>query len=93
MLDNTIIVYTSDNAARHHSIGVDWPMFVLGNLAGKLKSNGRYLAYPQYGTCWSQTHYLQLVHHFVPSSRRTARSFRTARPVVGQGEGPGGPIE
>ena len=49
MLDNTIIVYTSDNAARHHSIGVDWPMFVLGNLAGKLKSNGRYLAYPQYG--------------------------------------------
>lgn len=48
MLDNTIIVYTSDNAARHHSIGVDWPMLVVGNMGGKLKSNGRYLAYPQY---------------------------------------------
>lgn len=49
MLDNTMIVYTSDNAARHHSSGFDWPMFVLGNIGGKLKSNGRYLAYPQYG--------------------------------------------
>ena len=49
MLDNTVIVYTSDNAARHHSHGFDWPMFVLGNVGGKLKSNGRYLAYPQYG--------------------------------------------
>lgn len=49
MLDNTIIVYTSDNAARHHSHGLDWPMLVLGNMGGRLKSNGRYLAYPQYG--------------------------------------------
>ena len=49
MLDNTIIVYTSDNAAQHHSRGFDWPMLVLGNMGGKLKSNGRYLAYPQYG--------------------------------------------
>ena len=49
MLDNTIIVYTSDNAAKHHSIGADWPMVVLGNMGGKLKSKGRYLAYPQYG--------------------------------------------
>jgi hypothetical protein len=43
MLDNTMIVYTSDNAARHHSFGVDWPMFVLGNIGGKLKSNGHIL--------------------------------------------------
>lgn len=49
MLDNTIIVYTSDNAAKHHSIGADWPMLVLGNLGGRLKSKGRYLAYPSYG--------------------------------------------
>ena len=49
MLDNTVIVYTSDNAANHHSYGFDWPMFVLGNLGGKLKSKGRYLAYPRYG--------------------------------------------
>ncbi|MCP4887192.1 MAG: DUF1552 domain-containing protein, partial [Planctomycetaceae bacterium] len=49
MLDNTIIVYTSDNAAKHHSIGSDWPMLVLGNIGNKLKSAGRYVAYPQYG--------------------------------------------
>ncbi len=50
MLDNTIIVYTSDNAANHHSVGLDWPMVVLGNAGGALKSNGRYLSYPRYGT-------------------------------------------
>ena len=49
MLDNTVIVYTSDNAARHHSIGDDWPMFVVGNIGGRLNSKGRYLAYPRYG--------------------------------------------
>ena len=49
MLDNTLIVYTSDNAAKHHSVGADWPMLVVGNLGGKLKSTGRYLAYPSYG--------------------------------------------
>lgn len=50
MLDNTVIVYTSDNAARHHSIGADWPMLVVGNIAGRLNSRGRYLAYPRYGS-------------------------------------------
>lgn len=50
MLDNTVIVYTSDNAARHHSIGADWPMLVVGNIAGRLNSGGRYLAYPRYGS-------------------------------------------
>lgn len=50
MLDNTIIVYTSDNAANHHSFGIDWPMIVLGNAGGVLKSQGRYLSYPRYGT-------------------------------------------
>jgi len=49
MLDNTVIVYTSDNAAKHHSSCADWPMVVLGNLGGRMKSGGRYLAYPQYG--------------------------------------------
>ncbi len=50
MLDNTIIVYTSDNAANHHSFGLDWPMIVLGNSGGALKSQGRYLSYPRYGS-------------------------------------------
>jgi hypothetical protein len=50
MLDNTIIVYVSDNSDKHHSSATEWPMVVLGNLGGKLKSTGRYLAYPRYGT-------------------------------------------
>ena len=50
MLDNTIIVYVSDNSDKHHSSATEWPMVVLGNLNGKLNSSGRYLAYPRYGT-------------------------------------------
>ena len=49
MLDNTVIVYVSDNSDKHHSTATEWPMVVLGNLGGRLKSNGRYLAYPAYG--------------------------------------------
>ena len=48
MLDNTLIVYLSDNSDKHHSSAKEWPMFVLGNSGGKLKSNGRYIAYPRY---------------------------------------------
>ena len=50
MLDNTMIVYISDNSDKHHASATEWPMFVLGNLGGKLKTSGRYLAYPRYGT-------------------------------------------
>lgn len=49
MLDNTLIVYLSDNSDKHHSSATEWPMVVLGNLAGRLDSRGRYLAYPRYG--------------------------------------------
>lgn len=49
MLDNTIIVYVSDNSDKHHSSATEWPMVVLGNLNGKLNSRGRYIAYPRYG--------------------------------------------
>lgn len=49
MLDNTVIVYLSDNSDKHHSTAVEWPMVVLGNLGGALKSNGRYVSYPRYG--------------------------------------------
>ena len=50
MLDNSIIVYVSDNSDKHHSSATEWPMVVLGNMGGKLKSQGRYLSYPRYGT-------------------------------------------
>lgn len=48
MLDNTVIVYLSDGAESHHSRCWEWPMVVLGNIDGKLKT-GRYLDYPAYG--------------------------------------------
>ncbi len=48
MLDNTLIVYLSDGAEGHHSRCWEWPMVVLGDLGGRLKS-GRYIDYPGYG--------------------------------------------
>jgi hypothetical protein len=48
MLDNTVIVYLSDGAEGHHSRCWEWPMVVLGNIGGKLRT-GRYIDYPAYG--------------------------------------------
>ena len=48
MLDNTLIVYLSDGAEGHHSRCWEWPMVLLGNVGGKLKT-GRYVDYPGYG--------------------------------------------
>ncbi len=48
MLDNTVIVYLSDGAEGHHSRCWEWPMVLLGNIGGKLKT-GRYIDYPAYG--------------------------------------------
>lgn len=51
MLDNTLIVYLSDAAEKHHGSCVEWPFILLGGLAEKLKPTpgGRYLQYPAYG--------------------------------------------
>jgi hypothetical protein len=43
MLDNTVIIYTSDNGETHHSSGVNYPMVVLGDLGGRLNVS-RYFA-------------------------------------------------
>jgi len=48
MLDNTVIVYLSDGAEGHHSRCWEWPMVVIGDMGGKLKT-GRYVDYPGYG--------------------------------------------
>lgn len=45
MLDNTLVVFTSDSANRQHTSGENWPFVLLGNLGGRLKT-GRYVAYP-----------------------------------------------
>jgi len=45
MLDNTLLVYTSDSANRQHSHGENWPFVLLGNLGGRLLTN-RFVTYP-----------------------------------------------
>jgi hypothetical protein len=49
MLDNTVIVYLSDSGDGHHPQLYEWPVILLGNLGGKLQTNGRYLQFPAYG--------------------------------------------
>ena len=38
MMDNTLIVYTSNNADKQHSAGQNWPFVLLGNCNGLFKS-------------------------------------------------------
>ena len=64
MLDNTVIVYLSDGAEAHHSRCWEWPMVVLGNIGGRLKT-GRYIDYPGYGQPGHRTianMYVTLLH-------------------------------
>lgn len=46
VMENTLIVYTSDGAHTHHSNGKEWPFVVIGNWGGKLRT-GRFLEYPK----------------------------------------------
>lgn len=41
MMDNTLIVYTSNNADQQHTEGANWPVMLLGNCGGAFKS-GRF---------------------------------------------------
>ena len=51
MLDNTLIVYLSDAAEKHHGSCIEWPFVLLGGLGDQFKqsANGRYLQYTGYG--------------------------------------------
>ena len=64
MLDHTLIVYLSDGAESHHSRCWEWPMVVIGDMGGKLKT-GRHVDYPGYGHPGHRTTanlYLTLLH-------------------------------
>jgi len=50
MLDNTMIVFLSDSANKHHGDCTQWPYVVLGGCSGRLNIPGRYIRYPEYGT-------------------------------------------
>jgi hypothetical protein len=45
MLDNTLVVFTSDSANRQHTAGENWPFVLIGNLGGRLKTN-QFVGYP-----------------------------------------------
>ncbi len=49
MLDNTLVVYMSDQAERHHPQCFEWPFILIGDFGGRLQTRGRYLRYPWYG--------------------------------------------
>lgn len=38
MMDNTLIVYTSNNADKQHTNGANWPVMLLGDLDGAFKT-------------------------------------------------------
>ena len=49
MMDNTLIVYMSDAPDTHHSTCYEWPLVIVGNLAGQMNLGGAYINYPGYG--------------------------------------------
>jgi len=55
MLDNTLIVYLSDSGESHHPNLQEWPVVLIGDLGGALKTAGRYLQFPKYGATAHRT--------------------------------------
>ena len=67
LLDNTLIVWMSDAAEEHHGTGQQWPLVLVSNLGGRLKTAGRFLQYPGYGKPGHRTlgnFYLALLRAF-----------------------------
>lgn len=47
VLDNTLVVFTSDFGEAHHAQTKEWPFVLIGTLGGRLKA-GRVLVYPPF---------------------------------------------
>ena len=65
VLDNTLIVWMSDSGEEHHGFCAEWPLVVLGDLGGRLKTAGRFLQFPTYQSAGHRTianFYLALLH-------------------------------
>ena len=73
LLDNTLIVWMSDSAEEHHGQGEQWPMVLVGNLGGKLKTAGRFLQFPRYKTAGhrTMTNFYIAILHAVGDTRKT----------------------
>jgi len=48
MLDNTLILYMSDNGEKHHSNAEEWPMLLVGGNGMGFRTDGRTVVYPNY---------------------------------------------
>ena len=81
MLDNTLIVYMSDAAEGHHSRCWEWPFVLIGNLGGRLRTDGRYLEYPYYGRTNHRT-IANLYTTFLHAAGDERDLFGTADPVL-----------
>lgn len=81
MLDHTLIVYLSDAAEGHHSRCWEWPFVLLGNLGGRLKTDGRYLCYPKYGNPGHRT-VANLYTTFLHAAGAPRASFGVADPML-----------
>ena len=55
MMDNTLIVYSSDAGDSHHPGCKQWPFILIGNLGGRLKLGNQYINYPSYGKSGHRT--------------------------------------
>ena len=65
VLDNILIVWMSDSGEEHHGFCSEWPMVLVGNLGGRLKTAGRFLQFPTYQNPGHRTianFYLALLH-------------------------------
>ena len=65
MLDNTLIIWMSDSGEGHHGFCAEWPLVLVGGSAGRLRTSGRFLQYPNYETAGNRTianFYLSLLH-------------------------------
>jgi len=87
MLDNTVIVYLSDAADKHHTQCLEWPHVLRGG-SPRLKLDGRYLVYPDRGQSgWRTVNIIQpcaaapCVTLTEPAARWTATPFCCAAPV------------
>ncbi|MDC0721225.1 DUF1552 domain-containing protein [Nannocystis bainbridge] len=49
MLDNTLLLYMSDNGEKHHSNAEEWAMLMLGGNNMGFKTDGRSVTYPKSG--------------------------------------------
>lgn len=49
MLDNTLLLYMSDNGEKHHSNAEEWAMLLLGGANLGFKTDGRSVTYPRAG--------------------------------------------